>query len=145
MGLAALGEFIWLAVSFLRPVKAVVPTGDFGSVFEAGPADGFDLNSVTAFPRGHFYLARLEDGGFLALSRRCTHLGCSVPWVAEEKRFVCPCHSSAFDIRGQVLRAPATRALDMFPVVIENNVVRVDTGSLIRRSGFDKSQAVYAT
>ena len=41
----------------------------------------------------------LEDGGFLALHRQCTHLGCTVPWVPARQAFVCPCHASAFDIR----------------------------------------------
>jgi Rieske Fe-S protein len=55
----------------------------------------------------------LQDGGFLALHRECTHLGCTVPWVSEEKRFMCPCHSSVYDINGDVLSPPAPRALDL--------------------------------
>ena len=46
--------------------------------------------TVSAFPAGQFYLVRLKDGGFLALHRECTHLGCTVPWVAERARFACP-------------------------------------------------------
>ena len=30
---------------------------------------------------------------------------------AAEQRFICPCHSSAFDIRGDVVNPPAPRAL----------------------------------
>jgi len=110
---------------------------------EAGPVKDFLPGTVTAFPRGRFYLARLEDGGFLALSRRCTHLGCTVPWVAEEKRFLCPCHSSSFDIRGEIVRPPAPRALDLFLVKIENNVVMVDSGNPIKRSRFESEQVTY--
>jgi len=142
-GLGAVAEVIWLIVSFLRPRSKPVETGDFGSRMEAGPVNAFVPGTVTAFPRGHFYLARLEDGGFLALSRRCTHLGCTVPWVAEEKQFLCPCHSSAFDIRGDVVRSPAPRPLDLFQVTIENNVVSVDSGKPIKRSRFEKKQVVY--
>ncbi len=108
-----------------------------------GPVEGFKKTSVTAFARGHFYLCRLADGGFLALSRQCTHLGCTVPWDDEKKKFICPCHASAFDITGNVLSAPATRALDLFAVDIENNVVRVDTGRRIKRGGFRPEQVVY--
>ena len=59
---------------------------------------------------------RLDDGGLLALSCKCTHLGCTVPWVEKEKKFLCPCHASAFDITGNVINSPAARALDTFPV-----------------------------
>jgi cytochrome b6-f complex iron-sulfur subunit len=109
----------------------------------AGPVDAFAPGTVTAFPRGHFYLTRLEDGGFLAISRRCTHLGCTVPWVEAEKKFLCPCHSSAFDNRGEIVRSPAPRALDIFQVKIENGVVSVDTGRVIQRGRFEKGQVVY--
>jgi cytochrome b6-f complex iron-sulfur subunit len=145
LGLAfvAVAELIWLVVSFLRPRKNRMRRGEFGTVMNAGPVDSFQPNSVTAFPRGHFYLTRLEDGGFLAIHRRCTHLGCTVPWNEEERQFLCPCHSSAFDIRGEVVRSPASRALDIFPITIENKVVFVDTGRAIRRSGFRSEQVAY--
>ena len=143
LGLVAFAEVIWLVVSFLKPGKSPQKKGDFGGVIEAGPVSAFKPGSVTAFPRGHFYLACLEDGGFLALYRKCTHLGCTLPWVDVEKRFICPCHASTFDIRGNVLKSPASRAMDLFMVRIENNRVRVETGTLIKRSSFRKEQLVY--
>jgi cytochrome b6-f complex iron-sulfur subunit len=97
---------------------------------------------VTAFIRGRFYLSRLKDGGFLALSRKCTHLGCTVAWESEKKIFLCPCHASAFDMTGEVISPPAPRALDLYPVVIENDMVMVDTGNRIKRRGFKISQVV---
>ena len=144
LGLVVLAEFVWLVVSFLRPRKPGTEQGDYGTVIVAGSAEGFARNTVTAFPRGQFYLARLEDGGFLAISRKCTHLGCTVPWVEDDNRFACPCHGSTFDITGSVVQAPAPRALDLFPVTIENNVVRVNTGKRIKRSEFQASQVAYA-
>lgn len=142
LGILALVEFIGVAVAFLRPRKPKVKEGVFGSIITAGAVDDFELNSVTAFQRGKFYLARLEDGGFLAISRKCTHLGCTVPWVSENKRFECPCHASAFDIKGDVISAPASRALDLYPVKIENQIVKVDTGKPIQRKRFEISQVV---
>jgi cytochrome b6-f complex iron-sulfur subunit len=113
-------------------------------VLVAGPVEQFELDSVTAFPAGRFYLTRLADGGFLAVSRECTHLGCTVPWMADEGRFVCPCHSSAYDIRGDVLNPPAPRALDIHPVRIENGIVKVDTGRTLKRRNFEASQVARA-
>ena len=113
-------------------------------LLEAGPVDSFGLNTVSAFMGGRFYLARQKDGGFIALSLRCTHLGCSVSWEEDKNRFICPCHSSAFDISGEVLNPPAARALDYYPVLIENGVVKVDIGTLKERNTFRKDQLIYA-
>lgn len=145
LGILALAELVWVVAAFLRPRRPNRKAGGSGTqVIEAGPVERFQPGSVTAFPKGRFYLARLEDGGFLALSRTCTHLGCTVPWSSEEKQFACPCHASAFDIRGEVTRAPAARPLDLYRVMIENRTVKVDTGKRIRRSSFRPEQVVYA-
>jgi cytochrome b6-f complex iron-sulfur subunit len=140
IGLAAVGvaEIFWVVLGFLRPRRVAV--ADDASVVTAGPVDSFPNESVTAFPQGKFYLARLDDGGFLAVSRECTHLGCTVPWNSEESRFVCPCHSSSFDIRGEVITPPAPRALDLFEVRIENRIVKVNTANVRRRGSFDSAQ-----
>jgi cytochrome b6-f complex iron-sulfur subunit len=138
IGFAALGEAAWILASFLKP-RRQAPNGQ-GSLLEAGPSEGFAPGSVTAFPAGRFYLVRLPDGGFLALHRQCTHLGCSVPWDEASARFACPCHASVFDLRGDVLAPPAPRPLDLFAVRIENGIVKVDVSAPIRRSGFEASQ-----
>ena len=143
LGVVALIEIIGVVTAFLLPRKIKAKAGEFGTIIDAGSAEIFPIDSVTAFVRGKFYLARLEDGGFLALSRKCTHLGCTIPWVSMEKKFVCPCHSSAFDIRGEVTRPPAPRALDIYQVFIENNIVKVDTGKQIKRTEFRAGQVTY--
>jgi cytochrome b6-f complex iron-sulfur subunit len=142
LGLAALAEVLWLAFSFVWPAK---PGAEIqaNTVVPAGSLASFEPGTVTAFQKGGFYLVRLEDGGLLALSCKCTHLGCTVPWVEKEKKFLCPCHASAFDMTGNVISSPATRALDTFAVTIENNIVKVETGKRIKRSGFEPKQVVY--
>lgn len=136
-------EYVVVALDFLRP-RRPRRGGDDAGLVVAGPVDRFEPGSVTPFPKGKFYLARLDDGGFLAVSRECTHLGCTVPWNAERREFMCPCHASSFDITGRVLSPPAPRALDLHPVRIEANTVKVDTGTRIRRRSFDPSQVVHA-
>jgi cytochrome b6-f complex iron-sulfur subunit len=138
VGAAALGEAAWIVASFLKPRPKAVPNA--GSLVVAGPMESFAPGSVTAFPAGRFYLVRLADGGFLALHRQCTHLGCSVPWDEASGRFACPCHASLFDLRGDVLAPPAPRPLDLFAIRIENGIVKVDVSAAIRRSAFDASQ-----
>ena len=145
IGLAAvaLAEIIAMVVAFMRPGKRGAKSAVMAPIIEAGPVDRFERDSVTAFIRGKFYLSRLADGGFLALSSKCTHLGCTVPWLSKEKKFTCPCHASAFDIRGEVLSPPAPRALDVFHVFIENHIVKVDTNRRLKRDGFEPSQVTY--
>jgi cytochrome b6-f complex iron-sulfur subunit len=137
--LAAL-EAGWIAASFVGSRRRQASTREGDGLQVAGPVERFEPGSVTAFREGEFYLARLKDGGFLALHRKCTHLGCTVPWIPDEQRFTCPCHASAFDIRGDVLNAPAPRPLDLFPVRIENGIVKVDTSKPVRRASFESHQ-----
>ena len=143
LGLVAFIEFIGIVTAFILPRKKKAKTGHFGAIIDVGPVDKFPKESVTAFIRGKFYLCRLKDGGFLAVSRQCTHLGCTVPWSDKEKKFVCPCHASAFDITGEVISPPAPRALDIYHLYIENSIVKVDTGRRFKRSGFHTDQVVY--
>jgi cytochrome b6-f complex iron-sulfur subunit len=142
LGVVALGQLFAIVFSFLRPGRKRMIRQPVGQVLVAGPVERFEAGTVTAFREGKFYLVRLDDGGFLALNRRCTHLGCTVPWVAEQGRFACPCHASAFDVRGEVLSPPAPRPLDLFPVRIENGIVKVDTTVPVKRATFDPSQVV---
>jgi cytochrome b6-f complex iron-sulfur subunit len=144
----------WLGVLASVEVLAMVAAYSFSGkrqkasppkqLFEAGPADAFPRNTVTAFMGGRFYLSRQADGGFIALSLRCTHLGCSVNWEPDKSRFICPCHSSAFNMKGEVLNPPAARALSYYPVYVENSTVKVDIGTIISRNAFEKDQLVYA-
>ena len=143
LGLVALAEVVAVVFAFLRSNKSKARQGVSQALVMAGAVGKFEANSVTAFVRDRFYLARLEDGGFLALSRKCTHLGCTVPWVEKEKKFACPCHGSAFDITGAVISLPAPRPLNIYPIVIENNIVKVDTSKPIKRSDFRTEQVTY--
>jgi cytochrome b6-f complex iron-sulfur subunit len=144
LGGVAILQAGWVALSALLPDKHKAALSAGTGVQIAGPVERFSPGSVTPFAEGKFFLARLDDGGFLALHRKCTHLGCSVPWDAKEQRFTCPCHASAFDIRGDIVNAPAPRPLDLFEVTIEDGVVSVDTSRPVRRQGFEPGQVVRA-
>ncbi|MEJ2721287.1 MAG: Rieske 2Fe-2S domain-containing protein [bacterium] len=143
IGGVAVIEFVAVAVDFLRPRRPQSEAGD-AAIIVTGPIERFDPGTVTAFPAGKFYLARLDSGGFLALARECTHLGCTVPWDSESKLFVCPCHASSFDITGKVLSPPAPRPLDLYPVRIENAIVKVDTSRKIKRQSFHAGQVTFS-
>ena len=144
LGTVAFAELLAIVITFFKPRESRTTTEDLDTIIVAGSVDNFQPGTVTAFVRGKFYLARLEDGGFLAMSRSCTHLSCTVPWVSEENKFICPCHASAFDIAGQVVSPPAPRALDLFGISIVSTVVKVDTSKLRKRSEFSADQVTYA-
>lgn len=112
-------------------------------VVDAGPVDAFAPGTVRAFPAWQLYLVRLADGGFLALSSRCSHLGCTVGWDEERQVFPCPCHGSTFDLHGDVTGPPALRALDLFPVTLEAGAVKVDTSRPRQRHAFDPAQVAH--
>jgi cytochrome b6-f complex iron-sulfur subunit len=101
LGAVAILEAGWIAVSALVPGKRRAPQMDGPGVVVAGPVDQFEPGSVTAFVDGKFYLARLEDGGFLAVNRKCTHLGCSVIVRVDTLR---PIRRTSFE-HDQVVRA----------------------------------------
>lgn len=116
---------------------------ELNSYIAIGPVETFKPGSVTTFEKEHFHLVRLIDGGFLALSRVCTHLRCAVPWVESEKQFVCPCHRSKYDIKGDLLSPPASRGLDIHKLKIKNKIVMVSLGAPIKRGRFEHSQLTY--
>jgi cytochrome b6-f complex iron-sulfur subunit len=140
LSLVALLEAGGAGLLFMKPRSS---DGAFGGMVTAGVADSFPPRSVTEFPDGRFYLVRAADGGFLAVYRRCTHLGCTVSWEPEQNRFFCPCHASTFDIHGAVLNPPAPRALDTFAVRIEADQVIVDTSQIQSRDDFAPEQLAY--
>ncbi|CAI5500264.1 unnamed protein product [Closterium sp. Naga37s-1] len=59
------------------------------------------------------YIVVNDDGslGNFAINAICTHMGCVVPWVAEENKFMCPCHGSQYNNQGMVVQGPAPLSL----------------------------------
>jgi cytochrome b6-f complex iron-sulfur subunit len=136
LGLVALGELVFFTVSMLKPGKKSQKENPSTGIKIAGNVEDFAVNSVIADRINKYFLIRMADGGFLALSLTCSHLGCSVLWDEEKKQFICPCHSSAFDKTGNVINSPALRPLDYFPVSINAGKVLVDTGQKMKRRKF---------
>jgi cytochrome b6-f complex iron-sulfur subunit len=60
-------------------------------------------------------------GTFFAYSAICTHLGCIVQWLPEQREFLCPCHAGRFAPDGRVLSGPPPRPLDPLPVMVVDN------------------------
>ena len=140
-GLTALALLGQAGVSLLRFFQPRLKVGEFGGLVNAGRVEEFPPGSVRHIQAGKFYIAHVEGDGLLAMWQRCTHLGCTVPWREEEDQFHCPCHSSLFNLPGDVTGGPAPRALDLFPVEIVDDEVIVNTGRPLVRQVYVPSQA----
>jgi len=65
---------------------------------------------------GKFFLLH-APGGIIAAYRKCTHLGCSVPFNEAEDQFHCPCHGSLYDKHTAVVKGgPAPKPLQLFHI-----------------------------
>src|SRR5207248_10726320 len=80
---------------------------------------------------GKFFLIH-APGGLIAADRKCTHLGCSVPWNAAEDQFHCPCHGSLYDKHTAVVKGgPAPKPLQLFHIITDaSGTLIVDTNPL---------------
>jgi Rieske Fe-S protein len=68
-----------------------------------------------SYPRANdpAVLIRARDGEYLAYSRKCAHLGCSVDFDSARRCLVCPCHRGVYDAQtGYVVYGPPPRPLD---------------------------------
>ena len=70
---------------------------------------------------------RATRDGYEARSLVCTHIGCTVRWVAAEERYACPCHEGFFDDRGNPIGGPPAAPLRSVPVRVNGNTITVGT------------------
>jgi menaquinol-cytochrome c reductase iron-sulfur subunit len=72
-------------------------------------------------PVGSVWLIRQlpgESEPVIALSTECPHLGCAVNLTADGKSFLCPCHTSAFDLKGTKKNPVPPRNMDRLKVEV---------------------------
>jgi cytochrome b6-f complex iron-sulfur subunit len=136
-GTAALAS---AAGAFLIAVaRSVVPSVLYEPArrFAAGQPRDYAPDSATLLPEHRVFIVNQPDG-FSCLSAVCTHLGCTV--ASDEKGgYACPCHGSAFDPEGRVLRGPASWPLERYTLslsrrgeLIVDMRKRVDAGFRLR-------------
>ena len=87
-----------------------VPTSKSGGATTLA-ANEVPLNGGVILSADRTVVTQPEAGVYKAFSSVCTHAGCSVTKVSDNK-IHCPCHGSAFDaVTGAVVNGPATAAL----------------------------------
>jgi len=71
------------------------------------------------------YVVPAGSGALKVLSSVCPHLGCSVRWIDDKDRFICPCHGGTFTSTGAYVSGPPRRAMDELDSKVENGVLKV--------------------
>jgi cytochrome b6-f complex iron-sulfur subunit len=138
----------WLASCFPVVLAACAPSSsgtqgpaaeDKGGMKKSAPplvktADGFsivgtttDLDKTGQLQANEVAVLRdpTNPKKLIAVNPKCTHKGCIVKWVAEAKKYECPCHNSDFAADGKVLKGPATEPLATYPAKIVGTQVLV--------------------
>jgi nitrite reductase/ring-hydroxylating ferredoxin subunit len=77
-------------------------------------------NDILLFP---ICIYRLSENEYTALWMRCTHQGSELQVFGD--RLACPAHGSEFDNKGSVKNGPAEEKLRTFPVVVEEDRIRI--------------------
>ncbi len=77
--------------------------------FSAGKVSGFIFMKSATQP--------------VVFSNICTHQGCGVAYSNAEKKIICPCHGSEYNNTGQVIKGPASLALEQYDSKIVGDTI----------------------
>lgn len=116
----------WTTFEALRPLAG---SGGGGKV-SLGSPDSVAPGTARYVGEGRLWVANAGTEMF-ALSQKCPHLGCRVPFCESSGRFECPCHGTIFDIGGEWISGPSPRGMDRYPLAVEGGVMVADTSDLI--------------
>lgn len=113
----------WTSWDLLQPL----PTTGFGGRVRALLPDAVTEDTVVEVSAARAYLTRV-DGEIVAISEKCTHLGCRVPYCESSGQFECPCHGSVFNRAGDYVAGPSPRGMDRYATDIgDDGLVYIDT------------------
>jgi cytochrome b6-f complex iron-sulfur subunit len=129
--LAATGGVIAASVRLMYPKVLFEPS----ATFKAGHPEEYGVGEVSERWKRKYrtWIIRTEQG-IIALSGKCTHLGCTPNWVETENKFKCPCHGSGFYLSGENFEGPAPRPLERFRITAaDDGQILVDTSRVFRQ------------
>lgn len=115
----------WTTWDLLQPLESI----GFGGKVRTVPPEAVSESGAIEVLAAKSFLVKIE-GEVVALSEKCTHLGCRVPFCESSGQFECPCHGSVFNRAGDLLSGPSPRGMDRHPVEIgDDGLIYVDTGT----------------
>jgi cytochrome b6-f complex iron-sulfur subunit len=113
-----------LAVSFLYPIlkfvfpptpepdQVILPLADFSGI-EPGAVKNFAWGAKPGF------IKKTAQGELIALVAVCSHLDCTVSYLADQKKFFCACHEGWYDENGLNIGGPPPKPLRRLVVSVE--------------------------
>lgn len=116
----------WTTYESLRPLTSAAA----GSTIKVGSLTSFKAETATYITAGRLFIANTGTRIF-AISQKCPHLGCRVPFCESSGHFECPCHGSKYDIGGEWVEGPAPRGMDRYVLTLQGDTLVVDTSKLI--------------
>jgi cytochrome b6-f complex iron-sulfur subunit len=116
----------WTAYESLRPLASA----SSGGTISLGDPSSYPPESATYVPQGRLFVANTGTEIY-ALSQKCPHLGCRVPFCDSSGRFECPCHGSKYDLGGEWIEGPAPRGMDRFDLRLVGGTLVADTSKVI--------------
>jgi menaquinol-cytochrome c reductase iron-sulfur subunit len=97
-------------------------------VFRRNRKDGWKILSE----KTSAWVSKRPDGQVIAFAPSCTHLGCAFHYDEKSRNYLCPCHTSTFDLEGKPLEGPAPRPLDRYQTKVEGGKLLL--GAVIKSS-----------
>lgn len=126
----------WTTYESLRPLAGAATSAKLKLASTANyPAD-----TATYVTEGRLWIANTGTQ-LLALSQKCPHLGCRVPFCQSSGHFECPCHGSKFDVGGEWIEGPSPRGMDRYELTVEGDNLVVDISKV--RAGPDRGAKAF--
>ncbi len=147
--------FITIGIFAAGTVRFLFPRVLFEqpSTFKIGVPEEFTAGEALDMQRGrlrvyeqwkkeHAVWIVREKNRLYAIYAKCTHLGCTPNWFADERVFKCPCHGSRFYSNGVNFAGPAPRPLDRFKISLgSDGRIIVDKSRIYTFKDFDRQGA----
>ena len=74
---------------------------------------------------GDIIIINVDGTEFVAMSKICTHNGCTVDYDDNSNKLECPCHGSEFSTSGSVLKGPASSPLETYMVTRDGDILTI--------------------
>jgi len=125
-GTLLVGAAAWTTYESLRPLASVAQ----GATINLGNPSSYKPDTATYVTAGRLFVANTGTRIF-AISQKCPHLGCRVPFCYSSGHFECPCHGSKYDIGGEWIEGPAPRGMDRYVLKLNGGSLEVDTSKVL--------------
>lgn len=117
LGLGSAGTAFVVAYPLLNFVNPPQRSSDSGEWVDAGAEDELAVGASKDIMSGQgtpLMVIRRDEETFIALEKKCPHLGCMVDLVGGE--LLCPCHGAKFTLDGKLTGGPSPRDLKQYEV-----------------------------